>query len=327
MKILHVREIANVAATLVEGLKRLGHEVTLKPMRMRRSQGALDLTGIPARLLEGGRINSYIRRNQFDVVHLHWAYMGWMGILGKYPYLLHCHGSDLRRNLGWPLLKWLTQRALQNAQRVFYSTPDLKALATRIRPDSVFIPNPINVELFRPTKLPNSHGARILLISRLEAVKGPETAVAMLRELKRREPAVQVDAFDWGVAKSEFADPGLMNLIPTVPYGDMPSLLCRYDVVVGQFKLGIVSMSELEAMACGKPVLSFFNYPEAYDEPPPIFSTRDAEEGAEMLARLVEDQQLRKEAGEKGRDWVEKHHEYIRVAKLVEGHYREVFGG
>ncbi len=126
--------------------------------------------------------------------------------------------------------------------------------------------------------------------------------------------------------RSSFPDAGL-NLIPRVPYGDMPALLGRYDIVMGQFKLGALGMSELEAMACGKPVLSFFNYPQAYDEPPPIFSTRDAEEGAEMLARLVEDQQLRKEAGEKGRAWVEKHHEYVNVAKFVEGRYRQVLGG
>lgn len=327
MRILHIREIANVAATLVEGLRRLGHQAELDPMRRRRGEGAIDVRGVLARLLESSRINRYIHKNRFDVVHIHWAYMGWLGIIGRYPYFLHCHGSDLRRNLRWPVLDWLTRSALRNARRVFYSTPDLKAIAVRVRPDSVFIPNPINVDLFRPTKQSGGRSVRILLISRFEPVKGPETAAAMFRELKQKEPVVQVDAFDWGVVKSEFADPGLINLIATVPYGDMPSLLSRYDVVIGQFKLGIVSMSELEAMACGKPVLSFFNYPEVYDEPPPIFSTRDVQEGAEMLVRLVEDDRLRKEAGEKGRAWVEKHHEYVNVARLVEGHYREVLGG
>jgi len=326
MRIVHVREISNVAATLVEGLNRLGHQVTLKPMRTRGSETPVPkrLLLLPDRMREAVEVNRCIHRNRFDVVHLHWAYMGWMGIVGRYPYFLHCHGSDLRRNLRWPLLGWLTRRALGNAQRVFYSTPDLKAIATRVRQDSVFIPNPINLELFRPMKPSNGTGPRILLISRFERVKGPESAVAIIREFKRREPSVQVDAFDWGVAKSEFAVPGLMNLMPMVPYRGMPALLSRYHVVVGQFKLGIVSMSELEAMACGKPVISHFAYPEVYNEPPPVFSTRDIHEGADILSRLVSDKKMRKEAGEKGRAWVERHHDFVEVAKLVEQQYREV---
>jgi glycosyltransferase involved in cell wall biosynthesis len=325
MKIVHVREISNVAATLVDGLRRLGHEADLKLMQTRRTEASAARRALllPDRLREAASINRYVRRGGFDIVHIHWAYMGWMGIVGGYPYLLHCHGSDLRRNLGWPVLGWLTRRSLKRAQRVFYSTPDLIAHATRVRPDSVFIPNPINLERFRPTKPSDGTTTRILLMSRFEAVKGPETAVGMIRELKRRDPRVQVDAFDWGVAKSEFADPGQMNLIPTVPYRDMPALLNAYDVIVGQFRLGIVSMSELEAMACGKPVVSHFAYPEVYDEPPPLFSTRNIYDGADTLTRLVEDKKMREEVGQKGRVWVEEHHDFLHVAKLVERHYQE----
>ena len=329
MRILHVREIANVAATLVDGLQRLGHQAELKPMRVRPSETTMAkrVLLLPGRLRETAEINRYIGRNHFDVVHLHWAYMGWMGIIGRYPYLLHCHGFDLTRNLRWPFVGWLTRQALRNAQRVFYSTPDLTPYATSVRKDAVFIPNPIHLLHFQPAKAPTRKGTRILMISRFEGKKGPETALAMIRELKRRDSSIQVDAFKWGVLASQLADPRLVNLIPTVPYRDMPALLSSYDIVVGQFKLGIVSMSELEAMACGRPVVSYFNYPEVYDEPPPIFSTRDIQEGAEILAQLAEDEPIRREAGERGRAWVEGHHDYVKVAELVEGHYQEVLEG
>ena len=327
MRIIHVREVANVASTLVEGLQRLGHEAEVRPMRMRRSDGALEVTGVPSRIIEASRINRYIRRGRFDVVHIHWAYMGWMAIAGRYPYFLHCHGFDLTRNLKWPILGWLSRRAVAQARRVFYSTPDLKPHALRLRSDAAFIPNPIKLEVFRPSEAAhNGRGPRVLMISRFEAKKGPEIAAAVIRQLKSLEPGVQVDAFNWGQLTEALVEPGLVNLIPKVPYSEMPSLLNRYDFVVGQFKLGAIGMSELEAMACGKPVLCFFNYPQVYDEPPPLLSTRDPVQGAEMLVKLIENPQLRKETGDKGRAWVERHHDHIEVARLVEHHYREALG-
>jgi len=329
MKIIHVREISNVAATLVDGLRRLGHDVQFEPMRLHRHEASVASRAVllPNRLREALRINRLIRNGGFQAVHLHWAYMGWMGMLGRYPYFVHCHGSDLRRNLGWPGLGWLTRRSLRSARRVFYSTPDLKSLAVRVRPDSVFVPNPIDTEVFRPPERKREDSPKVLLMSRFEPVKGPETALAIVRELKRTHPCVEVHAFNWGVSVAQFADPELVRLIPTVPYGKMPQLLAGYDIVVGQFGLGILSMSELEAMACGRPLVGYFRYPEVYDEPPPMLSTRDVQEGARLLAGLVEDVPAREQLGESARAWVEKRHDHLTVARLVEGYYLEALEG
>jgi glycosyltransferase involved in cell wall biosynthesis len=324
MKIAHVRDVANVGSTLVDGLNALGNQAELIQTQVAGARYPLPIKSLflPKRLQEAVAINKYLRTNNFDVIHLHVAYMGWLGIMGKYPFFLHCHGIDLYRNLYHPLLRKITVKALRAAEKVFFSTPDLMAHAARIRPDAIFLPNPINTENFRPMRDGHENRSpRLLFISRLDAVKGPEVAFAAIEELKRRRPEAQVDAFDLGGEVERYRDRTDVNFIRPVSYAEMPALLNSYDIIIGQFKLGIVSMSELESMACGKPVVSYFSYPSFYDEPPPLYSTNDLTILVEYLTKLVDDPSLRREAGEMGREWVVRHHDYLTVARTLETEY------
>ncbi len=324
MKIAHVRDVANVGSTLVDGLNILGNQAELIPTQVAGARYPLPIKSLflPQRLQEALAINKYLRANNFDVIHLHVAYMGWMGIMGKYPFFLHCHGIDLYRNLYHPLLRKVTVKALRAAEKVFFSTPDLMAHAARIRPDAIFLPNPINTESFRPMNEGYENPSpRLLFISRLDEVKGPDVAFAAIGQLKQRRPEVQVDAFELGGEVERYRDRTDVNFIKPVTYVEMPALLNRYDIIIGQFKLGIVSMSELESMACGKPVVSYFSYPSFYDEPPPLYSTNDVGMLVNYLMKLVDDPTLRQQAGEKGREWVIRHHDYLTVARMLEMEY------
>ena len=325
MRILHVREVANVGSTLVQGLRVRGHEAELMPARAAGGAYPFLVKGLflPHRLGEAIRINRYVHQGNFDVVHIHVAYMGWLGILGGYPYLLHTHGHDIRANLSHPLMGWFTRRALERAVRVFYATPDLAPVAKSVREDAVFIPNPVNTDRFRPLERAANERPRVLLISRLEPIKGISLAFRVVEEVKRRLPQVEVDTFAWGPLYRKFRACDRVRFIPTVPYSQMADLINRYDMVLGQFSLGILSMSELEAMACGKPVVSYFKYLEAYDAPPPLISGRHPEELADNMTALLEDSSARKELGESGRSWVEDHHDYLKVARMLEEHYMQ----
>jgi glycosyltransferase involved in cell wall biosynthesis len=323
MKIIHVRDVANVGTTLVAGLRRLGHDAELRDLT-NRGGGLplpLKLALFPERLREGLAVNRYARGGSFDVVHLHVAYMGWLGLIGRYNYFLHGHGLDLELNLKRPIVRWFTVRSMLRAERFYYSTPDLAQYATTVRSDSVFLPNPIDVERFRPNPRSESKFPRLLLLGRFEAKKGPQEAMRIIRALRRREPSVEVDAFNWGPQVRQLADPNLVRLIPTVPYAQMPELIGRYDILLGQFRLGILSMMELEAMACGKPLVTYFKYPEVYDEPPPVFSTADPDDGAAIVSSLLGDATQRREAGERGRAWVESNHHFVAVARKLESDY------
>ncbi|MFQ5880053.1 MAG: glycosyltransferase family 4 protein [Dehalococcoidia bacterium] len=330
MKIVHVRDVAHTSSTLVEGLNTLGHQAEVLPATTGRHQYRLryaKVLSLPRRALELRRVNRYIRQRGFDVVHIHLASLGWLGIVGRYPYFLHCHGYDIWSHLRRPMLRRLTLWGLRRAERVFYATPDLAADTQQVRSDAAFFPIPVDTERFRPLAgLGHEGPPRVLLISRIWDIKGVDVAFAIIARFKRRRPEVLVDALAAGPHLRLYRGNTYVNFLPRVPYEEMPTFINRYDVVIGQFRLGIMSTSELESMACGKPVVSYFSYPQFYDEPPPLYSTNDVEMAAEYLTALVGDPALRRQAGEQGREWVLRHHNYLDAARTLEAEYAAMAG-
>jgi len=79
MRILHVNDIANVGATLVEGLTRLGHDAELRRLRPdgQRRSTLVKLLASPARRKVVGR-QRQVESGSYDVVHIHFAtWAGW----------------------------------------------------------------------------------------------------------------------------------------------------------------------------------------------------------------------------------------------------------
>jgi glycosyltransferase involved in cell wall biosynthesis len=327
LKIAQVNEIAHVPSTLAKGLRLLGHDVEVLPLKLvggKRPTWAKLLLA-PVRLQEIRALNEHIRAGKFQVVHLHYAYLGWAGILGRYGYYLHCHGTDVRSGLHDRVRGPLVVRALQRAGQVFYSTPDLREHIVRVRPDAVFIPNPIDTDHFRPAAQSvgrrSSDRPRVLFISALSWIKGVEKAFQIIERLQTQAPGVEIAVFDFGDRLDAYRNwPGL-TVLPHAPYAEMPEIIRGFDVVVGQLHLGILSMSELEAMACGVPVVGDFRFSEVYSEPTPlIVGTGPAEWTAHILS-LVGDAAARAQIGERSRQWVVSHHDYRTVAGTVDGYY------
>jgi glycosyltransferase involved in cell wall biosynthesis len=323
MRIAEINDIASVATELAEGLRARGHEVTV--LRPRLVGGGLHwmvkpVVG-PVRAVEWAQMIHEVHAGNYDMVHIHYAYLGMLGVLGKFPYILHCHGSDVREIT--PFTRPLTEHAIRHAGHVFYTTPDLATYVQARRPDAEFLPNPVDSIQFRPLQ-PARESRDVLVICGLSDIKGARRILNACRRLAQQRPDIRVTAIGSGEHTAAFAALPNVHMLPYQARADFPQLISRHGVVIGQVQLGVVGMAELEAAACGRPVICWYNYDRAYAERPPFVRAVDGFDIAEAVIRLVDDGDARQETGDTSRAWVQRHHNVETVAERVEAAARQL---
>lgn len=249
-----------------------------------------------------------------SVVHLHWARFGPLVSLRKHPLVVHAHGSDVRgRMAGFG--GRLVMQSLDRADAVLAATPDLLEF---LPPEATYCPNPIDLAFFAPEATAarlSTHRQTVLLFAKLTDLKGGRQLIAVARELKQRRGDLDVLAFRGGTFDSEAAAAGVRMLEPTNRDGVRRALLAS-DVVIGQLRLGVLGLSELEAMACSRPVIAPIT-PGHFPEALPIVTAVDPDEIAERCLDLLDDDALRLRIGGDGRRYVETHHSPDVVATLL----------
>lgn len=317
MRICEINDIASVASDLAEGLRARGHDVTLIRPRLvggRLPWSVKPVVG-PVRAVEWAQIIHTIRSGNFDAVHIHYAYLGMLGVLGKFPYVLHCHGSDVREIR--PYTRPMVLRALKEASHVYYATPDLAPFVTKRRPDAEFLPNPVDAGAFRPLS-PARESRRVFIACSLTDIKGAPRLLNACRRLADERPDIGFTAIGGGEYTRDFARLPNVRLIPHQLRSQLPRIIANHGVVLGQVLLGVVGMAELEAMACARPVVAWFTHDRAYPEPPPLVRALDGYDIAHAIIRLVDDGDLRQSIGDASRQWVSTHHDAGRAAEVVE---------
>ena len=328
LKVLHVNDLWPVTGDLVSGLQSLGVEAEIfeptvggyRASRFRRVVLPL------IRTLEAFQLRQLVQKRQFDVVHVHYARFAYMPLLTGLPYILHCHGSDLRLDLFRPGLRELTLAAIRQARKVLYVTPELYRFLKDIRNDAIFLPNPLDMDRFAPEVGDQAPSPRVLCISKLDAFKGVDNIIRAIELVWDVRPQTQIALFDFGnsyhLAKrfiEQHRHESRLILLPRVPHNEMPALIRSYAVVLGHQspEFGALSLSELESMACGRPVVCCYNYPEAYPEPPPLLVSRTLEEASAQILQFLDDSSLCQDLGRKARAWVSKYHELGQVARML----------
>lgn len=332
-RILHVHDVSNVASNFVTGQRKLGIDAEIFPItKLKPDSKIIDSFTIPfKKLRDAVKLKLYVQTNHFDIVHVHFASQAWIALIMGIPYYLHIHGSDARRFLHTAGYGQLIRIGIKKAIKIFYVTPELKNHIQAVRHDGLFLPNPINTELFRPYSSNRKLSVSVLCISKMDRYKGLEDLFETIEMIWTARPGVTIGILGFGnlmqVAQPFFDkhknNPNL-RIISRTPYAEMPDLINSYDLVLGHqcTEYGSLSCSELEAMSCEKPVVVRFLYPEAYPEQPPVSVSRSAEEAATNIIDLLNNQIYAQTLGSAARGWVRKYHEQDLIVRKLLDYYQ-----
>ncbi|HEX6140315.1 MAG TPA: glycosyltransferase family 4 protein [Candidatus Limnocylindria bacterium] len=324
LRVVQLNDLAHTGETFVAGLPAEGIEsVLFEPAR--HGVGARPprkLLAAPLRV--AALLDAVLRARRWapDLVHLHYARMGWMARLVGRPYLIHCHGSDVRGVSPHSRTGRLMGRWMRDARRVAYATPDLEPWARAYRPDATFIPNPIPI----PARNEAKPDTDLFVGVRFDAIKGASRVIETLRCLLELRPSTTITVVDQGRERARALEVlgGKAQVIGYVPHPALSATLGRHRTAMGQMAVGALGAYELEAMAAGLPVVASFRYPDAYPAAPPVIDAPTPAETAELLAGVLDDEDRRRRLADEGREWVAAHHGAEAIVHRVAQLYRDI---
>jgi len=148
----------------------------------------------------------------------------------------------------------------------YCSTPDMiKSLREQVRSDIIWLPNCIDTNFFTPhgPKVKLKGNPAVFFPTRLHADKKPEIGINIFRDyIKKEFPEATLHFIkqpfndQYNHWKKELSDSKTyfwdINFLP------QPELVKYYrgaDLIMGGFSIGACGLMELEAIACGTPVL------------------------------------------------------------------------
>jgi glycosyltransferase involved in cell wall biosynthesis len=321
-RIALVHDIAGVAAVQAELLRRAGHVVdqVALPEWGAAWQWPAKAFSLPVRVAGYMPEITRLRSGRYDVVHIHWLAQGIVGILAGGQFFAQAHGSDLHLNMTNPVYRRVTRAVLRRARAVFYVTPNLRAYMKEFDAKLRFLPNPVDVNAIAPSVSAPTQVSRVLIFTRIDPVKGVDRIFPAAERLGR---LAEVTAPEWGPLKDEYmARYGKwVKFAPLVPHSEIGAFVQRFDVVVGQMHQGILSLSEIEAMAAGRPVITGIDRSLYEGDQPPVIDGKGPDEIVAAVERLKAEPRELARLAEQGREWVRRNHSYGRHLRVLEETY------
>lgn len=314
MRILHVRDMANVARNLADAQSALGHPARV----MARSVPIVEPPDVilpsatdPFRA-QVALLRHHPEMRAADVLHIHggiwrtelvWPLL--RRIFRSKVFVVHLHGSETRTGKGL--------HHLEVADLVFCSTPDL----IRFVPGSEWLPNPVKLPAV-PSGIPSGKPV-IGHFPTSRTIKGTVLVLAAFRGLG----VTSENSPERGITRME-NEAATLLVVEGLPHSMALDVMDRCAFVIDQVNdLGIYSVVAVEGMARGKVVFSSFD-PGLYPVSPPIVRL-----SPETLGHVLEKWLLEPASwtarGREGRDFVERVHGADRVAaQTLRAYYRKL---
>jgi len=317
-----VHDVAGVATVQAKLLRSAGHEVDeiALPVTGAAWRWPLKAFALPVRLAGYAPIGERLRRGGYDVVHVHWLTHGVVGVLSRRPFFVQAHGSDVHLNLKNPVYRRVTEAVLKRARLVFYVTPELRApLAAEAGDRLRYLPNPVDVDALAPEHLP-SRVKNVLIFTRLDRAKGVDRIFPAVERLSH---SFEITAVEWGPLARSYVNSyrKWVRFVRPVPRAKIASFLQGFDVVVGQMRQGTLGLSEVEAMAAGRPLITGLDSSLYRDDPPPVIEAFGPDAISTELEQLSVDGSRVGDLARRGIAWAGRNHSLEHHLDLLEAAY------
>jgi glycosyltransferase involved in cell wall biosynthesis len=320
-RIALVHDVAGVAETQATVLRKAGHDVDQVALSMLGASWPwpFKALALPIRLMAYVPVILRLRRGRYDVVHIHWLSQGVIGLFLGRPFFVQSHGSDLHVNLRNPALRVITRIVLRRAAVIFYVTPNLKAFLRGFEEKARYLPNPVDVDAFIAAPPPGKVSTAVIF-TRLDPVKGVDV---IFQAVERLSHLVELTGLDWGPLARKYVKRyrTWVAFARPFPHADVARFLQRFDLVIGQMFQGILSLSEIEAMAAGRPLMTGIDTSLYASDPPPVVVASDADGMVAAVTRLQHDAVELARLSNMGRVWARRNHGLEQHRELLEASY------
>ena len=339
IKVAHIFNTANIAYYYSHILKTYGVESTVYQRATPRNVAMSKImygyeSGNPLNVNLGWLSDGFLKRamdlndirDDYDIVELHEG-GGLLGstIVNTFPSrrIAHFHGTEIRVKKDFTSGKWLRKqyfRYAMNYDRIVLSTPDLMQCTWK-GADAVVLLNPIDptINEFRDKR---EEGFEYIFYPTRQddAIKSSDRVFAAWRIIRESRPDLRLVAIRWGrnypEHEAETKGDGRVIWIDPLTRRDYIAYLKGAALVLGQFKLPIYSLIELEAIFAGKPLVSYHS--SGIDAPSDV---------AKEVLRLLNDDAYRESSTNKQLTEIKPLYDNTKLGMQLYDIYRGVLNG